>query len=137
MTLTTPAQYSTLSLLGSAGHGPNSVSYTINYADASTQTGTISVTDWFGGTAAYTTNGRVTVGSGTFDSVNGGNPRLYGFDITLTNTTSPVNSVALSSASSTSTAAFFSLSGTPVPEPGTIGILGIAATGLLVRRRRA
>src|SRR5438270_854674 len=116
ITLTAPARYSELSLIGSAGHGPNTVNYTITHADATTETGTLTVGDWFNGTpAAYNTNGRLTVGTGAFDNVNAGNPRLYSFDFPVTNTTSPVTSVALSSASTTSTAAFFALSGQPVP----------------------
>lgn len=135
--LTTPLAYSVLSLIGSAGHGPNTVNYTITHADTTTETGSLSVGDWFNGTAAYNTNGRLTVNTGAFDNVNAGNPRLYAFDITLTNTTSPVISVGLTSSSTTSTAAFFALSGSPVPEPATLGIVGIGLAGLLVRRHRA
>lgn len=137
ITLTAPLPYSTLSLLGSAGHGPNTVSYVIHHADASTENGQLSVGDWFNGTAAYNTNGRLTVGTGAFDNVNAGNPRLYAFDIALSNTTSPVTSIDLSSASTTSTASFFSVSGTPAPEPGTLGLMAIAAAGALLPRRRA
>lgn len=136
ITLTTPARYDTLSLIGSAGHGPISVTYTINYAGGGTQTGTLSVGDWFGGAGpAYVTNGRVTVNTGGFDNVNAGNPRLYTYDIALTNTTANVLSVNLSSASTTGTAAFFALSGNAVPEPAAFGLLGVAGLGLLKRRR--
>jgi hypothetical protein len=134
--LTSPAAYSVLSLLGSAGHGPNTVAYTVNHADATTETGTLTVGDWFNGTAAYNSNGRLTVNTGVFDNVNAGNPRLYSFDITLTNTASPVTSINLSSASTTSTAAFFAVSGSAVPEPGTLGLVGLAMAGLLGSRRR-
>jgi hypothetical protein len=137
----TPARYSALSLLGSSGHGPNSVDYVITFADSTTQSGTLSVGDWFNGTpVAYNANGRVTVNTGAFDNVNAGNPRLYSFDFTLSNTLSPVTSVALTSSSVTSTAAFFALSGTlaPVPEPTTLSLtaIGMLIGGMTWRKRR-
>jgi hypothetical protein len=135
ITLVTPLQYSTLSLIGSAGHGPVSVNYTINFTNGSpSQSGTISAGDWFNGTAAYNANGRLTVNTGAFDNVNAGNPRLYTFDIPVTNTTSPVASVTLSSTSTTGTAAFFALSGTAVPEPSAALLAGLSVLGLLGRR---
>jgi hypothetical protein len=135
--LTSPAAYSLISLLGSAGHGPNSVNYTINFADTTTQNGTLTVGDWFNGTpVAYNTNGRLSVGTGAFDNVNAGNPRLYSFDIPVSNTSSAVTSIALSSASTTSTAAFFAVSGSQVPEPGTLGLLALGGVMVLGRRWR-
>lgn len=127
ISLTTPAAYSLLSLIGSAGHGPVTVSYIINHADLTTEIGNLSVGDWFNGTPfAYNSNGRLTVNTGAFDNVNAGNPRLYTFDITLSNTLSPVTGMTLSSTSTTGTAAFFALSGTVVPEPSSAALLGLA-----------
>jgi hypothetical protein len=145
VTLTVPAPYSTLSFIGSAGHGPVVVNYTINFASGAPQTGTFSVLDWFNATpVAYNTNGRLTVNTGNFDNVNnaGGaafqNPRLYTFDITVTNTTSAVTSINLSSTSTTGTAALFALSGTAaVPEPSGLLLSGLTALGMLGFRRRA
>jgi hypothetical protein len=135
--LVTPQRYSTLSLIGSAGHGPVTVNYVINFADATTQSGTISTGDWFNGSAAYNSNGRLTVNTGAFDNVNAGNPRLYTFDFAVTNTASPVTSITLSSASTTGTAAFFALSGTAVPEPSSLLTAGLTAFALLSSRRRS
>ena len=113
----TPSKHSSLSFLASAGHGPVMVDYAVNHADSSVETGSITVPDWFNGTpVAYNANGRVDVVSGVFDAVNAGNPRLYGLDIALGNTVSPVTSVYLSfDAANTSAGgggAFFAVSGT-------------------------
>jgi hypothetical protein len=134
--LVTPLRYSALSLIGSAGHGPVTVNYTITFADTTTQTGSIAAGDWFNGSAAYNTNGRLTVNTGAFDNVNAGNPRLYTFDFNVTNTGSAVTSIALSSTSVTGTAAFFALSGTAVPEPSSLLLGGLSVFGLLGFRRR-
>jgi hypothetical protein len=137
VTLTTPLPYLGLSLIGSAGHGPNTVDYTVTHADATTETGSLVVGDWFNGTpVAFNTNGRVSVGTGAFDNVNANNPRLYSFDFALSNTTSPVTSLQLSSTSTSSTAAFFALSGTPVPEPTSLCVLAVGGAAMLARRRR-
>jgi hypothetical protein len=139
ISLATASAYSLISFLASAGHGPNTVNFVINFADSSTQSGSFVVADWFNGATnlAYTTNGRTSVNTGSFDNVNNNNPRIYSYDVTVTNTTSAITSISLSSASTTSTASIFALSGTAVPEPSSM-ILG--ATGLLfaagLRRRR-
>ncbi|MDB6022122.1 MAG: hypothetical protein JWQ04_1979 [Pedosphaera sp.] len=97
LTPTTPAAYNALSFLAAAANGPIIIDYTVHHADTSTESGTIAVSDWFGSqTAALNANGRVDVQSGAFDSVSTGNPRLYSFDITLANASSPVTSVDLS-----------------------------------------
>src|SRR5262249_16802006 len=92
----TPAAFSALSFLGSSGGGNVTVGYTITHQGGDTQTGTFVVPDWFNGTpSAFTSNGRVNVDNGAFDSVNGGNPRLYSVDIAVTNSTSPVMTIDL------------------------------------------
>lgn len=140
ITLAVQAAYSTISLVGSSGNGPNPVSFTIRFTDATTQTGTLSVLDWFNGApAAYIANGRVTVGSGSFNTVNGNNPRIFDFDITV-NSTVPISSIALSSAAA-KTAAFFAVSGAQIaPEPSSLALILLAGCGglglIAVQRRR-
>ena len=90
LTLVTPAAFSALSFLVSAGHGPATIAYTVSHADSSTDSGTFSAPDWFGNyPVAFDANGRVDVQSGAFDSVTNNNPRLYAVDISLGNRTSP------------------------------------------------
>ena len=112
-----PAKHSALSFLASAGHGPVVVDYTVNHADASVESGTFAVSDWFNGTpVAYNANGRIDVVSGLFNNVSAGNPRLYTVDVTLNNTVSPVTSVNLTfdgaNTNANGVVAFFAVSGT-------------------------
>ena len=124
LTPVTPAAFAALSFLTSAGNGPVIVDYTVHHADSSTETGTLSVQDWFGNNpVAFNANGRVDVVSGTLDSVTNGNPRLYVMDISLGNRTSPVTSIDLSWDSSNTgsgDAAVFALSG-QAAVPATLG----------------
>jgi len=96
ITLTTPAAYTGLSLLGSAGNGPVVVNYVINYQGGNTQTGVLSIADWFdGNNATFVANGRVGVDHAQFQNVSGGVPILHQNDIVLTDTTDPVVSINL------------------------------------------
>ncbi len=108
----TPATFSTLSFLTSAGGGATTIAYTVNHQDGTTETGTFVAPDWFGNpNPAFISNGRVDVGSGLLENVNSGDPRLYPADVTLTNTNSPITSVDLSLSDGTGHAAVFALSG--------------------------
>jgi hypothetical protein len=65
LTFTTPTTYSGLSFLSGSGNGAVTVSYTIHYADASTESGTFLSQDWFNGaTAVVNCAGRINVGGG-------------------------------------------------------------------------
>lgn len=114
LTLTTPAILGSLSFLASGGNGGVVVNYTIRYADTTTQAGTITIGDWFNGANfAWNANGRVSATAHTFDNVNNNNPRIYGYDVALANTTSEVTSVDISYASGGGRAGIFALSGAP------------------------
>ena len=96
ITLTTPAVFSGLSLLASAGNGPVVVNYVINYQGGTKQSGVLSIADWFDGSnPTFIAKGRVAVDSAFFDSVNSGFPILHQNDIVLTDTTDPVVSIYL------------------------------------------
>lgn len=137
LTLSTPAEYSTLALFGSTGSGTNTVSYTLHFAGGSTQTGTVTFPDWFGNSpVAYDANGRIN-GSG-YDSVNSGNPNVY--EEQLTSFVDPhlaLDSISLSTSGGGHTG-IFALSGTPVsvPEPNSLVLLGAGAMGCFLANRR-
>jgi hypothetical protein len=112
LTLLTPAAYTGLSFLESGGHGGVTFKYTVHHQNGLTDTGTRSIPDWYNGAnPAWTANGRLNVGTYAFDSVNGGNPRLYSLDLTLANSTSPITSIDLDYVSGTGHGAIMAVSG--------------------------
>jgi hypothetical protein len=124
--LTTPAAYTALSFLTSAGHGPSVDSYTINFQDGSIESGTITSWDWFTyantGTTdpvAFFASGRWDVSAKTFDirpqTVT--NPALYQVDVAVANSTGLITNIVLgwSSGSGSDHAAYFALSGATTP----------------------
>ena len=86
LTLGTPASYSSVSFLVFSTEGSSSINLVINYTDlTSTNAGTFTVQDWFGGSGAVISGiGRCKrVASGvTYDGLPT-NPRLYGIDVNL------------------------------------------------------
>jgi hypothetical protein len=99
LVLTTPAPYSGLSFLGSSGGGGTAVRCVVHHTDGTTETGNLSVPDWFSGAnqiQVLTANGRVNVDSLTFDNEGSGHPSLYALDLPLTNVASAVATIDLS-----------------------------------------
>lgn len=116
LTLTTPAALNALSVLNAGGGGNSTINYTIHHQGGGTETGTLSVNDWFtGAAAAWTANGRFTMDNATFGNLSGpgGYPRLFYNDIPLSDTVNPVTSIDFSSTSG-NRAAIFALSGQAV-----------------------
>jgi len=109
-----------LSFLASGGNGGGKVAYIIHHKNGVTQTGSFTCHDWFNGpNAAYTAGGRIDVSTFVFD-MNPGNPRLYAWDVPLTNTSSPVVSIDFSHVSGAGREAIFAVSGCPgAGEPFT------------------
>jgi hypothetical protein len=103
LNLATPEAYYALSFLGSAGNGPVSVNYLITHAGGSTETGVLTVGDWFNSSAAfaYAANGRVAADTGFFSAVASGLPRLLINDILLTDYIDPVVSIYLEDTNTT------------------------------------
>jgi len=118
MYLSTPGQYSEISLLDAAGYGPTSVTITLNFSSGpSTNYGTYSILDWFGGTPYVANNlGRINRNS-TVSNNNApaGDPELYQTVISLNSTDQErtLTSITIldNSTNSSQTAAFFAVSG--------------------------
>jgi hypothetical protein len=116
--LSTPGQYSEISLLDAAGYGPTSVTITLNFSSGpSTNYGTYNILDWFGGSPYVANNlGRInrnaTVSNNNAPS---GNPCLYQTAITLNSADQErtLTSITIldNSTNSSQTAAFFAVSG--------------------------
>jgi hypothetical protein len=120
LTLTTPAACATLSFLAACGGGSGTagtVAYTLYHQDATTETGTFTCPNWWGvgGNPVWSANGRISVSSFTFDSLNADNPRLYACDINVTNTTSPVTAIDFNYRSGIGHNAIFAVSAAPAP----------------------
>jgi hypothetical protein len=136
LVLSGSTKYSELSFLASGANGGGPVNYTINYGGGGTQTGTLTIGDWFNGTPiAFDANGRADV-DGNFQFTTNGNPRMYQFDVALSDTADPVTSVNLSWGG-TQREVVYGLSGQaiPVPEPATWALVAAAALVLCIRRR--
>jgi hypothetical protein len=127
LTFTNPAAFSSLSFLGASGNGDMTLDYTVHYNDGSNESGQLTVLDWFNGaTAAFIANGRVGAIAGNFDTVGGGNPKLFTYDVALSTPGVPVQSVDFSRASSgdNSHAVLFAVSGSTGAEFSPIGVTG-------------
>jgi len=110
LTLSAPAAFSRLSIMGSAGNGPVNLNYTVHHSGGADETGTIAINDWFGGsTYAWCANGRMNVNDGTVNSLsytNGNGVRINYGDIALGDTVNPVTSIDLTYVSGGRTAIF-------------------------------
>jgi predicted alpha-1,6-mannanase (GH76 family) len=125
LALVTPAAFTRLSLLEGGGHNGVSFSYTIHHQNGTTESGSGSIPDWFNGASpAWTANGRVDVGTFAFDNINGNNPRLYGLDVILLNTSSPVTSIDFNYVSGTGHGAIMALSGSTGGNFSPIAVTG-------------
>jgi hypothetical protein len=133
LTMASPTNFSALSFLLSAGHGPVSINAIVHHMDTTTENFTFSAKDWFNNTpVAYTVGGRIAVDSGVFD-ISGSNPRLYTTDIALANISSPVTSISLlwNSSATNAVACIFAVSGKAGAVPPAINIPPSPRNGVL------
>jgi hypothetical protein len=94
-TFTAPAAYTSLSILNGTGNGANTIGYTINYQDGSSETGTFSSPDWFGapnGNTAWRAGGLAGMNGGV-NNLNGNAGTMWMTDITLGNASSPATNI--------------------------------------------
>jgi hypothetical protein len=160
--LVTPAEFSQIQFFGASGNGNGTINYTLNFADASHESGSFVMPDWFfhGNNdvppvlVAWGADGRVSsaaFASGTPDNLNQQNthntpttfyPSIYEIPIHIFNSTGILSTIDLSwSGQFTNTnTGVFGISGTVVPEPGSLALCGLGITGFagyLLGRRRA
>jgi len=128
--LNTPTTVTGLSFLCCGGGGEIVINYTVTHADASVETGTLDLPDWFhgGSTVAWGANGRIDQ-NGNYNNynssfVNNNPPYLYANNITVSGA-SPVVSVTFDTPSNGNHANLFAVSGnnggsqwTPIPVGG-------------------
>jgi len=126
----TPTTATNLAILSTGGNGGAVVSYTVTHSDASTETGSITVPDWFAGgsNVAWGCNGRMD-DAGNYNNFNNSTtnndaPYMYASQITVSNT-SPVASITFNYTSGGGVDNFFAVSGnasgstwTPIPVTG-------------------
>lgn len=135
LTFSAPTTATNLALLCCGGGGPLTVNYIVTHADATTETGTLSLLDWFtgGSTVAWGANGRIQ-SDGTYNNynssaVNNNAPYLYANTITVSGA-SPIVSVEFDSPSGNH-GNFYAVSGnasgaswTPIPvDPTSFNVI--------------
>jgi len=117
-----------LAILCTGGGGAVTIDYIVTHDDLSTETGSISVPDWFSGgaTVAWGANGRITKDGGynnyNASGVNNNPPYLYASQITVS-AASPVNSITLNY-NSGQHANFFAVSGNSSGTWSPIAVTG-------------
>lgn len=144
LTLATPVQLSSLSILAFTSSGTGSstaLPLTIHFTDSSTMSGTYSAPDWVAPGSGIDFLGRSTVAGSGFTYDTGGND--FGMTETILNLTGSgtklVQSLTFTGAadfSGVTTTSVMAVSGTVVPEPSTTLFGAIGLFGLLLRRTR-
>ena len=151
LTLTNPAAYKSIALYGASGFGAKTADILLTFSDASTTLFQITAdqelkgiaTDWFNSAAdkAYEVKGRASNKSEEGYTILFYQQKdVIGIKESLLNLSAADQAKLLTSVSITNTGgdrmAVFALSGQPVPEPTTVGLLGLGSICVLAGRRR-
>jgi hypothetical protein len=144
LTLTTPKAYSSLSILAAAANsGASQGNLVIHFADLSASPILqFNNSDWFfQPNPALMGFGRIDLGATSAEDNGNSFPELYQTTLNLAAlglAGKPIVSIGFSDPSSDprESTAIFALSGTAVPEPGSLGLLSVGAALLAVLRRK-
>ena len=148
LTLGTAARYSKLAVFGASGSGGKTIAYTLTYADNSTSTGSLYIGDWFSNAtnvavmehsrARFRTNSPEgnddswVLDPSTLSRTDGAN--IYQSNISGVDSTKQLVSISFAGTSADAGnggTAIFAVSGTAVPEPSAVSLLGLGAGGLI------
>lgn len=147
LSLALAESYTSLSFLSTGLNGAQPVSYSLNFLDGSSTSGTFTAPDNFNvAGAAISGFGRVSRGDGGISAILD-NPRMYETQFSLSEADAAKKLVSIGFTNTSTTfnqsknAAIFALSGaavagSPTPEPATLAVLGIGAAAVARRRRR-
>jgi hypothetical protein len=154
LTLSTPGKFSSIAILAVRDDGGATESVTLTFSNGTTVTTDFEALDWYGPGSGVTPDGNsygiAASGVGristTSSGLNGG-VDLYETVLNLTdlsNGTSFANysgdtlvSLTFSDPSTSGATDILAISGSPVPEPATIGLLAVSIIGATLLRRRA
>jgi len=129
LTFTTPTAATNLAVLCTGGNGGAGVTYIVTHSDSTTDTGSLTVPDWFHGgpTVAWGCNGRMDI-NGNFNNynsspTNNNPPYFYAVTVPVTNSAT-ITSIEFDWATNGGVDNFFAISGeesgtwTPIPVTG-------------------
>jgi hypothetical protein len=139
----TPDRYTSLNIFATSGDAAATFTLGLNYSNGTVNVPGVPVPDWFTDPppagVGYLIDGldrTLTSGAGFEDS---NDPAIFAIPITTPtlDSTRTLNSITVTrSSSGGDTINFFAFTGNTVPEPASVGVIGLAATGLLIRRHR-
>jgi len=140
LSFSSPTTAGGLYVLGTAGNGPTTLDYTLNFASGTTFSGSLTYSDWFSPDQSGTVNGlsRVDINDGEYDSNQANDFSLYAELISIPEADQSLNLNSISfTYDSGGEAAIFAVSEVaPVPEPSTLALAGLGSLSLLLFRRR-
>ena len=127
---------------------PRELDFVLHFADGSSASGTFLAPDWFFNSPIAVSSNPTGVGDARYNVLGGffdgpdvqGYPAIYQLNIGAIPSSSALTSIDLSFNSGSTNTAVWGVSGTPVPEPASLTLLGFCAVSLLgcagLRRRK-